>query len=164
MGGGDSNFPEIGNKVQVTVGVSENSSEFAAVLCFDMSSTSRETQHSSDDGVGLGVNIDWISGGVGYIDDLVIGMGVSIDGMARVQGAVFAGAVYDQRLTAYDETDQRPSVYDETDQGATYDEFDIGFGSRPNGVNLDAGGPVKLLEIYNVMDGRPLQRLLKMKL
>ena len=64
-------------------------------------------------------------------------MCVSVDGMARVQGAVFAGAVYDQRPTAYDETDQRPSVYDETDQGATYDEFDIGFGSRPNGVNRD---------------------------
>ena len=74
----DSHFPEIGNKVQVTVGVSENSSEFAAVLCRDMSSTSRETQHSSDDGVGLGVNIDWISGGVGYIDDLVIGVCVLV--------------------------------------------------------------------------------------
>ena len=44
-----------------------------------------------------------------------------------------------QRPTAYDETDQRPSVYDETDQGATYDEFDIVFGSRPNGVNRDGG-------------------------
>ena len=61
-------------------------------------------------------------------------MCVSVDGMARVQGAVFAGAVYDQRHTAYDETDQRPSVYDETDQGATYDEFDIGFGSWMAGL------------------------------
>ena len=49
--GWDSHFPEIGNEVQVTVGVSENSSEYAAVLCRDMSSTSRETQHSSDEAI-----------------------------------------------------------------------------------------------------------------
>ena len=64
--------------MQLTVGVSENSSEFAAVLCRDMSYTSRETQHSSDDGGELCGNIDWISGGVGYIDNLVIGVCVLV--------------------------------------------------------------------------------------